>query len=498
MSSRGGRGGFRGRGGSRGKHKIGGQEVSWDAPDGGTPSEPQEFFPNMGQDFPRAKPPTLRERKAVQLFKATRQRIRDGPLHCILSTKARVGKGRPVKAVPFSPFSDLPSYSEKSRKPQRELPRFDTRIYPTRFYPEELLDIFGSSQSSSNNNLRLHQAHQNYVRARDEEEVEEKDEGQDAEAEPDPSRRKLDEDEEPEEAEEDPDDNFEEDDEDMAGDYNAEGYFSGGEGDEDDGALGGDEGAIDFELIQAAGVLLGLSQDIIAQAIVIFTRFWIGADGGSLRLESAEVNNSARNDVATAALHLTCKLSADPQTPRRLILVIKYLRTHPRAFLFPSSPPSDEAAFDLSVTETEYQEGRSRCMRAETEILRIIGYDLHVCLAHTLCINYLQTLGAFHLNEGPSVAVQAFAHLNSLLLSPQLVYLTHQPTALATAAIYLASREVGLKLPELPWWEIFDTGREELGFLVASMTSMEAFVKDEEAKWAGKVAPLTVDAMASA
>ncbi|KAL9056103.1 MAG: hypothetical protein Q9162_003166 [Coniocarpon cinnabarinum] len=256
-----------------------------------------------------------------------------------------------------------------------------------------------------------------------------------------------------------------------------------------DGISNGLENSVRFaacRLIQAAGVLLGLSQDIIAQAIVIFTRFWIGADGGSLRLESAEVNNSARN------------LSADPQTPRRLILVIKYLRTHPRAFLFPSSPPSDEAAFDLSVTETEYQEGRSRCMRAETELLRIIGYDLHVCLAHTLCINYLQTLGAFHSNEGPSVAVQAFAHLNSLLLSPQLVYLTHQPTALATAAIYLASREVGLKLPELPWWEIFDTGREELGFLVASMTSMGAFVKDEEAKWAGKVPPLTVDAIASA
>lgn len=42
-------------------------------------------------------------------------------------------------------------------------------------------------------------------------------------------------------------------------------------------------------LIQAAGVLLGLSQDITAQAIVIFTRFWIGADGGSLKLDNAEV-----------------------------------------------------------------------------------------------------------------------------------------------------------------------------------------------------------------
>lgn len=43
------------------------------------------------------------------------------------------------------------------------------------------------------------------------------------------------------------------------------------------------------QLTQAAGVLLRLSQDIISQAIVIFTRFWLGADGGSLRIYSVKV-----------------------------------------------------------------------------------------------------------------------------------------------------------------------------------------------------------------
>jgi cyclin L len=36
-------------------------------------------------------------------------------------------------------------------------------------------------------------------------------------------------------------------------------------------------------LTQIAGSLLRLPQDIIAQAIVIFMRFWVGAEGGSLR-----------------------------------------------------------------------------------------------------------------------------------------------------------------------------------------------------------------------
>lgn len=54
------------------------------------------------------------------------------------------------------------------------------------------------------------------------------------------------------------------------------------------------------QLTQAAGVLLGLSQDIIAQAIVIFTRFWLGADGGSLRIYSAKVR---KLQIAIFALH---------------------------------------------------------------------------------------------------------------------------------------------------------------------------------------------------
>ena len=42
-------------------------------------------------------------------------------------------------------------------------------------------------------------------------------------------------------------------------------------------------------ITQTAGILLRLPQDIVARAIVIFTRFWIGADGGSLREYATKV-----------------------------------------------------------------------------------------------------------------------------------------------------------------------------------------------------------------
>ena len=47
------------------------------------------------------------------------------------------------------------------------------------------------------------------------------------------------------------------------------------------------------QLIQAAGILLRLPQEIIAQAIVIFTRFYVGSEGGSFRITAAKVTGTA-------------------------------------------------------------------------------------------------------------------------------------------------------------------------------------------------------------
>ena len=47
-------------------------------------------------------------------------------------------------------------------------------------------------------------------------------------------------------------------------------------------------------LTQSAGVLLRLPQEVIARAIVIGSRTWIGPDGGSLREHSMEVDSSFR------------------------------------------------------------------------------------------------------------------------------------------------------------------------------------------------------------
>ncbi|KAJ5865330.1 uncharacterized protein N7529_007246 [Penicillium soppii] len=240
------------------------------------------------------------------------------------------------------------------------------------------------------------------------------------------------------------------------------------------------------QLTQTAGVLLHLSQNIIAQAIVIFTRFWLGADGGSLRIYSVK-------DVSAAALYLTAKLSFQPTSPRSVLNVYTFLLSKDASPLWfvkqggaPETPPSPETYI---LSEGGYQTARQVLLRTETVILRTLGFDTHVALPHTIALTYLQTMGV----TKPAVAQRVVQHLNAALLSPQLLYLTHQPNALAVGAIYLASREEGVKLVDGDWWEVFDVDREELGFLVVGMRSMEGFMRAELNLWKDKSIPMVPD-----
>ena len=84
----------------------------------------------MGEDFPVASAPTRREKAIVFFSKTIRNRMHNGPLHTVLGDKARVSKEPGAgKAKGFDPFGDLPTYSQKYKRPLRELPLFNTRTY---------------------------------------------------------------------------------------------------------------------------------------------------------------------------------------------------------------------------------------------------------------------------------------------------------------------------------------------------------------------------------
>lgn len=151
----------------------------------------------------------------------------------------------------------------------------------------------------------------------------------------------------------------------------------------------------------------------------------------------------------------------------------------------PPPPANDPASYYLS--EAAYAAMHGRLLRLEGRVLCALGFDTHAALPHALAVTYLQALDFLGAPGGRAGELprRAVAHLNTALLSPQLLYLTHQPHALAVAAIYGAARDLGAATPRCAWWEVFDVGREELGFLVVAMRSVEGWARAEWARLDG-------------
>ena len=179
-------------------------------------------------------------------------------------------------------------------------------------------------------------------------------------------------------------------------------------------------------------------------------------------------------------------------TPRQVLVVLEFLDSV-RPDYSAAITAADLDTEKWTLSEGQYQSARQRLYDIESHILRVLGFQSHVALPYTLCINYLQTLDVFRGSNGAVLAKRCFTHLNSALISPQLLYLTHQPSAIVTAAIYLSSRDVNVKLPDTEWWEVFDVDREELGFLVVALKSLDGFAEHERRTWSHKKVPLTVE-----
>lgn len=196
---------------------------------------------------------------------------------------------------------------------------------------------------------------------------------------------------------------------------------------------------------------------------------------------------------------MTAKISFLPQSTRSVLNVYTYLlsSTSPLRQPLGSTRRKDRPdAETYSMSEGSYHSARATLLQTESILLRSISFNMQVTLPHHIALTYLQTLGVLPpspTSQSSALATRTLAHLNTALFSPQLLYLTHQPPALAVAAIYLAAREVGVKLPNLEWWEVFDVDRETLGFLVVGLGSCEGWIRSEKVKWVEISCPLALD-----
>ncbi len=196
---------------------------------------------------------------------------------------------------------------------------------------------------------------------------------------------------------------------------------------------------------------------------------------------------------------MTAKISFLPQSTRSVLNVYAYLLSPTSPLRQPSEGPTGKEKPDTEsyyLSEGSYYSARATLLQTESILLRSISFITQVTLPHHIALTYLQTLGVLPPSptaKSSALAARTLAHLNTALFSPQLLYLTHQPPALAVAAIYLAAREVGVKLPSTEWWEVFDVDRETLGFLVVGLGSCEGWSRSEKEKWTEISCPLTLD-----
>ena len=89
------------------------------------------------------------------------------------------------------------------------------------------------------------------------------------------------------------------------------------------------------QLTQAAGILLRLPQEIVAQAVVIFYRFYVGSEGGSFRINALKVINAANTWISCTDHWLGCLCSIPLHDRQNLVRPSIYSLGHERLRLPP-------------------------------------------------------------------------------------------------------------------------------------------------------------------
>ncbi|WFD30120.1 hypothetical protein MSPP1_001137 [Malassezia sp. CBS 17886] len=253
--------------------------------------------------------------------------------------------------------------------------------------------------------------------------------------------------------------------------------------------------------IQQAGQLLRLPQVAMGTAQVLFQRFWYISSMAQFSVV----------DIGMGALLLGSKLEEAPLRLRDLINVYDYLDQRARHEAQPDATdhtPAPHSSFRYQPSEyfSEYFYDRKDAMAvAEMQILKRLGFDVHVHLPHALMINYLQVLGLSDVAlesgaRGPSHAADAagldtvsaaqaaWNFLNDALQTP--VYCLFAPHVIACASIYLLTltpragsrsmyKPMALPVSPQPWWSLFDVTHAELRACASHMirlydTQMEA------------------------
>ncbi|KAG0240768.1 cyclin-like protein [Mortierella sp. GBAus27b] len=201
-------------------------------------------------------------------------------------------------------------------------------------------------------------------------------------------------------------------------------------------------------LIQTTGILLKLPQVAMATAQILFQRFFY----------LASLRKFAVRDITMGSIFLAAKVEECPCRISDLVNVIDHLTKK-----FRRRPLDPLVAFSQ-----EFYHLKDAIVIAEMQILKKLGFNVHVQLPYGIMVNYLKVL---ELTEHPTIPQRAWGFLNDGLRTS--IYICYQPPTIACSVIWLAAREAGVPLPTTPaWWEVLDADLEDIENIAGHIKSL--------------------------
>ena len=167
----------------------------------------------------------------------------------------------------------------------------------------------------------------------------------------------------------------------------------------------------------------------VATAQILFQRFWYVTSmkqfGIGVRKPCFEISAAAHSpyakDVGMGALYLASKLEECPIRMRDLINVYDLLLQRAAHKLAHSSTPSTSTSrqefkyIPMSYFGSTFYGLKDALVVAEMQILKRLGFNVHVVLPYNTLVNYLRLLG---LTEREDVSNRAWGYLNDARVSP--------------------------------------------------------------------------------
>lgn len=214
-----------------------------------------------------------------------------------------------------------------------------------------------------------------------------------------------------------------------------------------------------IRFIFEAGAKLQVGQLTVATASCIYHKFF----------RECDVRKYDQHLVAAVSLYLAGKVEEDAVRIRNVINVC-YRMLHPK-----SEP--------LGLGE-EYWGLRDSLVQLELFVLRTLGFKVHFDHPHKYLLHYLMAMGHYlpplTMQKYPLVRT-SWAFVHDMLHDA--MYLKHDPSHLAVAAMFLSLQCYGIEVPhacvaEVPWYQVLCDDLSEEKLWAISKDIMNVYQKE--------------------